>query len=987
MQGTEKWCTQPGNDANTGKAPNLPKATITNLLKSYTLNPGDVIYIDSGIYNEAPVITNKGNQSSNIIFIGAGISNTIINGAGGTSWQNGALTLNYAKYILIKGFKLKCIVIDNPGIHIKNSSYITVISNLAISNSRTGIRLDSVTNAFVAYNILYYNNQINDQWPSGIQLNNSISNIIKSNICKFAARGLFLENNSKYNTISENTLTSNECGIMIKDAGTISNYIKLNFISFNTNNTNHSENEGVGINIWSPYNIIISNRIWTNNKGIEIDQNARESFIIANRIYKNKNEAISLFRARNYITNNLIYSNYGKGIYVNWDGNTNFIKYNKIYKNSHGIEMENNVKGNFIFKNELYNNTWDGVAGLGCDLNSIISNEIYGNGAAGISFYDKTNSENKILGNNIRKNSGAGIYIVGDKNILKYNSIYSNNNEGISINGLNLSYFTNEFNIIYDNNNEGIKVTDSGVNSIVKNCTLFRNKSDGLKLQSGSLIVKNCISAWNTTNGYNQVSGSLTIKYSDSYNNTGGAFGGASTTNCIEKDPKFISISPGNSEFLKLSGYSPCINSGDPSDSVPTGGGTRIDMGVYEYQVPPAPKINSLSTNKIGRGEKINIFVNNFGSTQYLSTVSFSNAINGKVIVSNIIEWSNNFVKLIVPLNLEINTTNSITIKTWGGEARTNNAIIIINSLPQIILTGPNGPTVNPTKGKKTTQFNFKIYYKDIENDPPYTNYPKVVTIVDGNIVQTNIMLTNTSSGSWTNGRLCEATFTIPYESENITNFFILKARTGNKNEYISPKFKLISRIGETVLSVTNIKKVSGTLNSITISWNIREPHIASQSIFINTTSPATNGISYNLSPSINSFKIENLSPAKNYYIIIRTYDDLGNYSDSEEVILRTEGAREPTERVELWNNLLRENEKLKIFINPTYSRGNIKIEVYTLYGKIVRQLLYIPIEHLLQPIEWDGTDDEGKRVPAGVYLIYIKASDFNEVKRVYILR
>jgi len=37
MQGTEKWCTQPGNDTNTGKAPNLPKATITNLLKSTRL--------------------------------------------------------------------------------------------------------------------------------------------------------------------------------------------------------------------------------------------------------------------------------------------------------------------------------------------------------------------------------------------------------------------------------------------------------------------------------------------------------------------------------------------------------------------------------------------------------------------------------------------------------------------------------------------------------------------------------------------------------------------------------------------------------------------------------------------------------------------------------------------------------------------------------------------------------------------------------------
>ena len=43
--------TAPGNDANNGLTPATPKASIQSVLSSYTLNPGDIINVDTGTYS------------------------------------------------------------------------------------------------------------------------------------------------------------------------------------------------------------------------------------------------------------------------------------------------------------------------------------------------------------------------------------------------------------------------------------------------------------------------------------------------------------------------------------------------------------------------------------------------------------------------------------------------------------------------------------------------------------------------------------------------------------------------------------------------------------------------------------------------------------------------------------------------------------------------------------------------------------------------
>ena len=45
------YTTAPGNDANSGKSPNAPLASLQALLTAYTFQAGDIVYVDTGTYN------------------------------------------------------------------------------------------------------------------------------------------------------------------------------------------------------------------------------------------------------------------------------------------------------------------------------------------------------------------------------------------------------------------------------------------------------------------------------------------------------------------------------------------------------------------------------------------------------------------------------------------------------------------------------------------------------------------------------------------------------------------------------------------------------------------------------------------------------------------------------------------------------------------------------------------------------------------------
>ena len=57
------WCTAVGNDANDGLTPATPKATVQSILSAYTLQPGNIVRIDTGSYTLTSDITVSGTDA------------------------------------------------------------------------------------------------------------------------------------------------------------------------------------------------------------------------------------------------------------------------------------------------------------------------------------------------------------------------------------------------------------------------------------------------------------------------------------------------------------------------------------------------------------------------------------------------------------------------------------------------------------------------------------------------------------------------------------------------------------------------------------------------------------------------------------------------------------------------------------------------------------------------------------------------------------
>lgn len=67
--------------------------------------------------------------------------------------------------------------------------------------------------------------------------------------------------------------------------------------------------------------------------------------------------------------------------------------------------------------------------------------------------------------------------------------------------------------------------------------------------------------------------------------------------------------------------------------------------------------------------------------------------------------------------------------------------------------------------------------------------------------------------------------------------------------------------------------------------------------------------------------------------------------------------------------------------------RAEVQLEVYNIFGQRVRQLLRATREPGEHRFTWDGTDDAGKAVTAGVYLLRLRAGNLSDSQRITVLQ
>lgn len=376
------------------------------------------------------------------------------------------------------------IISNQNGIEL-SGSYCNVFHN-NISSSSTYYAIGSVTQSHhtIMYNDIYAN-------ANGIVLEDSEHNIIQhNNISSNVGKGIHLfqgwDWGSNYNNISHNNVSSNgDVGISINGGHNVSVFDNIVVA-----------NSGSGVVVSDSDAIIFGCNISSNgDTGVYIGFGSDNCSVSNSTIYAN-DVGIYVADVDVVVENCSIISNLGQGVVVH--GSRAVMYYNNISSNAiHGIIL---VSGNnFIcYGNTINTNTLSGIYISSTPQYCVFShNVISHNGfdAIKISFSGKYNMidnntlisesgtygielgmfshHNTIENNTLISENDVGIKLVNsDYNIMQYNNISTNSNQGVWLTS-GSDWNTIAFTTFYDNA-VGVQI-DSCKNNSVYNCTFELN--------------------------------------------------------------------------------------------------------------------------------------------------------------------------------------------------------------------------------------------------------------------------------------------------------------------------------------------------------------------------------------------------------------------------------------------------------------------------------------------------------------------------------
>jgi Ca2+-binding RTX toxin-like protein len=403
-----------GNDANSGKSPNAPMASLATLLSLYHLQPGDTVYIDSGTYNLSGNITLgssiAGTAGNPITITGAGASTVLVrtDTAPGTDVFkiSGAHDLRISNLAMTGGA---------DAIDLVDSSNSTNISLSGLDISKFGSPNTSGSITFYSYGVYdgagslgfsLTNSNIHDATGAyntyGVKLSDTITETrdatISGNMFKNLSYGVqgsynnnvIIANNQLFNTtaaaisvgqsivsgaaltVSGNTVTGGATGDGIDVSASYAGSVIVN------NNTVSGMIGGTGIFVLGPVSAQ-NNESYGNRDGFGAGAGSTSS---GNRIHDNTHAGITTYR------------NAGNATLI---GNT-------IYNNPEGILVD--VTRVVLINNVFYSNTQIAVDGDFTDLLTLTSNTIDQSGGTAIRF--ASSSSNLSLKNNIVNVSNGG---------------------------------------------------------------------------------------------------------------------------------------------------------------------------------------------------------------------------------------------------------------------------------------------------------------------------------------------------------------------------------------------------------------------------------------------------------------------------------------------------------------------------------------------------------------------------------------------------
>jgi parallel beta-helix repeat protein len=254
---------------------------------------GDTVFVydDSSPYFEQVEI------SKPLSLIGENKYTTVIDGS-----NNWIIIYIRTTQVTVSGFTIRNSHKFSHAIYLRQQSNHNIITDNIITNNGDGIHSDWYTHS----NTISYNT-ITSNEGYAIDLDESSNNIVIGNNLSYNFGGIHVYPNSDDNKLTDNIISNNDFGISI-------GYSSRNNITDNTINSNKL----YGIHIWTASN---NNTI----KGNTINSNKGDGIYLENK---------KLFSDNNIITGNDICSNYMYGINITWSSKNvisenNFIDNNK----------------------------------------------------------------------------------------------------------------------------------------------------------------------------------------------------------------------------------------------------------------------------------------------------------------------------------------------------------------------------------------------------------------------------------------------------------------------------------------------------------------------------------------------------------------------------------------------------------------------------------------------------------------------------------
>ncbi|HEY9107620.1 MAG TPA: right-handed parallel beta-helix repeat-containing protein, partial [Roseateles sp.] len=333
----DEYATAAGNNANSGKSADKPMASLAALLRAYDLNPGDIVYVDTGSYALASNIVLAADDSSVQIRGAKQAGHVTLLNRGNTADGQAVFEFQGADDVTLANLSMAGAV---NGVRIdagKASNGITVVDSRIAGMTGYGVTVGSGNEAFLlktseltgnaggawlaGSNNRSDGNQVWGNTGIGIRLVGGVGtgsdvNVASGNVVRDnGGNGIQADGRSQVtgNTVSRHKASATN-GIYLSGAAAVGN-------------SNRVFDNLTGVSLYSGA-VLENGEAYANTTGVYIDNGT----VRGNRIYSNATGVLDYRNA--VIENNLVYANSNVGISVT-DSQTagvSVIRSNTVYQ-------------------------------------------------------------------------------------------------------------------------------------------------------------------------------------------------------------------------------------------------------------------------------------------------------------------------------------------------------------------------------------------------------------------------------------------------------------------------------------------------------------------------------------------------------------------------------------------------------------------------------------------------------------------------------